>query len=84
MSRNNRPNKKETNEPISDQYVQNSAPIRIWSSFEEFWFSCIKGQDYFLMESCKEHLKALGWYDSQSKWLDGAKHFGIPIEKDRK
>lgn len=82
MSKNNKPKNNEDHN--SEQYVQNSAPIRVWSSFEEFWFACIKGNDYFLMNSCREHLIALGWYDNQNKWLEGAKHFGIPLEKDKK
>ncbi len=84
VSKNNKGNKNKEDQGNSDEYVQNSAPIRVWSSFDEFWYSCIKGNDYFLMENCKEHLKALGWYGDQRKWIEGVKHFGIPVEKDRK
>jgi hypothetical protein len=84
MSKNNGKGKIEVVDECADEYVQNTPPIFIYSSFEEFWYSCIKGQDYFLMNSAKEHLRALGWYDNQSKWLEGVKHFGIPIEKSKK
>lgn len=87
MSKNNKWNKnKEVEAPEidSEEYVQNHAPVHVYSSFEEFWYSCVRGNDYFLMESCKAHLKALGWMSNQSKWLDGVRHFGVPVEKDKK
>ena len=63
-------------------HIENRAPLRVYSSFEEFWFTHVKNKDTFLVESCKAHLKALGWLSDQSKWREGCLHFGLKIEKD--
>ena len=60
--------------------IQNEPPV-YWDSFESFWRASVKNGTPFLMEACKEHLRAMGWLDKPSKWLEGAMHFGIKIEK---
>jgi hypothetical protein len=63
-------------------HIENKAPLRVYTSFEEFWFTNVKSKDTFLVESCKSHLKALGWLHDQSKWREGCLHFGLKIVKD--
>lgn len=60
--------------------VQNEKPMS-WDSFESFWHECVKNGTPSQMNACKEHLKSLGWLGDQAKWIDGALHFGIPMEK---
>jgi hypothetical protein len=61
--------------------VQNLPPNKGWHSFEQCWHSCVKNGTPLLMESCKAHLRAMGWLNRQEKWIDGMRHFGISIEK---
>lgn len=61
--------------------VQNSRPEYQWQSFEQCWHSCVKNGTPLLMESCKAHLRAMGWLAKPEKWIEGMKHFGIPLEK---
>ncbi len=63
-------------------HIENKAPLRVYTSFEEFWFTNVKSKDSFLIESCKSHLKALGWDKDQSKWREGCLHFGLKMGKD--
>jgi hypothetical protein len=62
------------------QDVQNEPPM-LWDSWEAFWNSCVKGGTPSLMVACKEHVRCLGWLGDQSRWIKGAIHFGITIEK---
>jgi len=62
--------------------VQNSRPNYVrWQTFEQCWHSCVKNGTPLLMESCKAHLRAMGWLNKPEKWIEGMKHFGIPLEK---
>lgn len=79
MSKNNRRNSQPENE--SRHYVQNSPPPQYWRDFDHFWASCVKNGTPILKDSLKAHLRAMGWLDDQSKWIKGAIHFGINVEK---
>jgi hypothetical protein len=61
--------------------VQNARPKRNWASFDNFWASCVKNGTPLLKDSFKAHLKSMGWLHRPEKWVEGAKHFGIPMEK---
>ena len=63
--------------------VQNSPPESAWSDFDHFWHSCVKNGTPLLKESLKAHLKSMGWLSNQNRWISGAIHFGIPIEKSK-
>jgi len=60
--------------------IQNEPPV-MWDSFESFWKASVKNGTPFLMEACKEHLKALDLLDKPNRWVEGALHFGIRLEK---
>ena len=64
-----------------DPVVQNSRPNRGWASFDNFWASCVKNGTPLLKDSFKAHLKSMGWLNKPERWIEGAKHFGIPMEK---
>lgn len=62
--------------------VQNEPPFMGWPNFDVFWASCVKnGNNHTVKSACIAHLKAIGYWEDQSKWIDGLKHFGIPMEK---
>lgn len=61
--------------------VQNAPPPKRWSNLDHFWHSSVKNGTPLLFESFKVHLRCMGWLDDQSKWVTGAQHFGIPVEK---
>jgi len=70
----------EQQEAQSNQDVRNhQRPV--WTSFDQCWASCVKNGDKILKESAKVHLKRIGMWNDQTKWIDGLIHFGIPIEK---
>jgi hypothetical protein len=73
------PNKIEIKE--SRHTVQNARPDVQWQSFEQCWHTCVKNGTPLLMESCKAHLRAMGWLSKPEKWIEGMRHFGIPVEK---
>lgn len=60
---------------------QNVPPQVQWQTFEQCWHACVKHGTPLLMESCKAHLRAMGWLNKPEKWIDGMRHFGIPLEK---
>lgn len=68
-------------ESESQRGVQNAPPPKRWSNLDHFWHSSVKNGTPLLFESFKTHLRCMGWLEDQSKWVDGAKHFGIPVEK---
>lgn len=61
-------------------HVQNSAPA-VWPNFEACWNATVKNGTPYLMNACKEHIKAKGWLNDKSKWVEGIKHFGVKVEK---
>lgn len=65
----------------SHETVQNEAPSLGWASFDHFWSTCIKGGTPAVKQSCIAHLKAINVWQDQSKWIEGVRHFGIPVEK---
>lgn len=65
----------------SHETVQNEAPQLGWASFDHFWSVCIKGGTPAVKTSCIAHLKAINAWHDQSKWIEGVRHFGIPVEK---
>lgn len=65
----------------SEDTVQNAPPKRGWASFDSFWSSCVKNGTPLLKDSFRAHLKSMGWLHRPEKWVEGAKHFGIPMEK---
>ena len=68
----------------SSHNIQNAPPQPQWLSFDHFWNSCVKNGTPLLKESCKAHIKALGWMNKPNKWVDGAQHFGIEMEKEKR
>jgi hypothetical protein len=52
-----------------------------WSSFDHFWATNIKNGTDSTKMACVAHLKAIGSWDDQAKWVKGVLHFGIPLEK---
>lgn len=83
MSKNNKWNKSEPKVvKVSDSHnVANTSPLRMWRNFDECWASCVKNGSAGIKISAEAHLKAIGCWDDQSKWVDGLIHFGIPMEK---
>lgn len=83
MSRKNRKNNKDEQATTmqSSDNVQNAPPPKRWSSLDHFWHASVKNGTPLLLESFRAHLVAMGWRDDQSRWIEGAKHFGIPVEK---
>lgn len=65
----------------SKHTVQNARPAVQWQTFEQCWHSCVRNGTPLLMESCKAHLRAMGWLNQPSKWIEGMMHFGIKVEK---
>lgn len=65
----------------SHETVQNESPALGWASFDQFWSACIKGGTASIKSSCIAHLKSIDAWHDQSKWIEGVKHFGIPVEK---
>jgi len=61
--------------------VQNKRPEARWQTFEQCWNACVKNGTPLLMESCKAHLKAMGWLNKPEKFIDGIRHFGVEVEK---
>ena len=61
--------------------VQNSRPQVQWQSFEQCWNTCVKNGTPLLKESCKAHLRAMGWLNQPNRWIEGMLHFGLRIEK---
>jgi hypothetical protein len=61
--------------------VQNAPPKQYWRSFDHFWSTCVKNGTPVLKESLRFHLKSMGWLEDQEKWIQGTRHFGIPVEK---
>lgn len=75
--------KKDEEAQVSDSRndVQNEPPAKRWMNLDHFWHSSVKNGTPLLFDSFKAHLRAMGWLEDQSKWISGAKHFGIPVEK---
>jgi len=61
--------------------IQNLPPEPKWQSFDHFWDSCVKNGNDLIKESFRMHLKAMGWLSRPEKYIEGAIHFGIEIEK---
>lgn len=60
----------------------NQSPFIGWPNFDVFWHQVVKGRTSpAIKAACKEHLKAIGVWEDQSKWIDGLMHFGIPLEQ---
>jgi hypothetical protein len=82
--RNDAENISETEELPTSHSVQNLPPNGGWPSFDAFWSKCVRNGTPLLKTSFKAHLKALGWLNKPEKYVDGAKHFGIEMEKKNK
>lgn len=65
----------------TNETVQNTAPIIGWPNFDVFWSMCVKGGTPTVKSACIAHLKSIGAWEDQSKWIDGLKHYGVPVEK---
>lgn len=66
----------------NETFIQNLAPFIGWANFDIFWSQVVKGKGSPTIKSaCQAHLKALGVWEDQSKWIDALIDFGIPIEK---
>lgn len=65
----------------SHHYVQNLPPPQLWRDFDHFWSTCVKNGSPLIKDSLKMHLRSMGWLENQVKWIQGAQHFGIDIEK---
>lgn len=81
MARNRRNDIDGSQEERTRDNVQNLPPSKGYASFDQFWGSCVKGGTPVLKESFRAHLRALGWLNKPEKWVEGARHFGIPMEK---
>ncbi len=68
----------------SSHSVQNTPPHSGWPSFDAFWSKCVRNGNPLLKESFRTHLRALGWLNKPERWIEGAVHFGIEIEKKSK
>ena len=72
----------EAEKPLPTSHsVQNLPPNHGWPSFDAFWSKCVRNGTPLLKDSFRAHLRAMGWMNDPSKWVEGAKHFGIKIEK---
>lgn len=67
-----------------ENQVQNAPIQRQWASFDMFWASCVKNGTPLIKESFKMHLKSMGWLNKPENYIEGAIHFGIAIEKDKR
>ena len=72
---------KNTHPRPTSETVQNTAPLLKWPNFDVFWSICVKGGTPTIKSACIAHLKSIGVWEDQSKWIDGLKHYGVPIEK---
>lgn len=79
MARDNRRNDRQ--EAPSREVVQNAPPKAKMVSFDQFWASCVKNGTPVLKESFRAHLKSMGWLNKPDRWVAGALHFGIKMEK---
>jgi len=61
--------------------IRNKPPTKQWQSFDQFWSMCVRNGSPLVKESLRMHLKALGWLEKPEKYLEGAIHFGIMVEK---
>lgn len=64
-----------------DETIQNPSLFACWGSFDTFWAECVKGGSPSIKNACIAHLKSVGAWEDQSKWIEAVQHFGIPIEK---
>ncbi len=64
-----------------EETVENTTPITEWQTFDQFWAACVKNGTPAIKSACIAHLKAIKCWEDSSKWVDGARHFGIPVEK---
>lgn len=53
----------------------------IWTSFDQCWATCVRNGTPLLKEAAIAHMKSIGKWDDQSKWVEALIHFGIPVEK---
>lgn len=69
------------NEHAKDIMPQHEAPANSWPNFEACWHASVNNGNPLLLQSCKAHLKALGWLNKPEKWIEGILHFGVEVEK---
>ncbi len=66
-------------EPVENKLTENK--LIWWPNFDAFWNECVSGGSQLVKEAAIVHLKSIGSWDDQSKWIDSLKHFGIKTEK---
>ncbi len=59
--------------------VENQPPEKQYASFDAFFHEFALKNEVNLKwkDSLKKHLKAIGCFEDQSKWMDGIKNFGL-------
>lgn len=66
-------------EPEVNPNVEHVPPPVIWHSFDSFFSNYSKNNNVNpkWKNAIKLHIEKLGWFNDQSKWENGCKHFGI-------